>query len=196
MKTNSFVLLAFWMASVIPLISLPKPEPQFEDHVQEVMRAFRQKDTRALNEMIHPERGLMIVFRPGVFNNYYHFKEVDLNEPHPHYLPEITDSVDHQIAYESLPTFSCDEYVWNKTGLFCDTTSVDHLLSRTAQNRIRYDLGEVTDEEIQAFTDLENNSRKVVLADNVGRSLMFSLTPIDGKWYLTIIDLVRNDCST
>jgi hypothetical protein len=117
------------------------------------------------------------------------------NIPVPKYLPfpEIIPSL--KIKKEKLPKYSCKYEKWNKIGLYVDTAITDHLLSKTAKNLKKYRDDKISQETINNFIQLENISHRVVMVDIRGNDLIFYLTLIDNKWYLTVLDRVSSDCS-
>jgi hypothetical protein len=56
--------------------------------------------------------------------------------------------------------------------------------------------GSVSASKINVYTNLENKSRRIVIAENSGNELIIYLSYINKKWVLTIIDKVTSDCST
>ncbi len=89
----------------------------------------------------------------------------------------------------------CDSENWYKIGLYCDTTQRDDLLSKTALNLNKYRDENIPIKTIQDFKILESKSRRIVLIDNEDGELIFYITLINNKWYLTILDRVSSDCS-
>jgi hypothetical protein len=84
---------------------------------------------------------------------------------------------------------------WSKVGLYCDTTKLDTLLSSTAKNLKKWREDDIPDLKIKSFEELEKKSKRIVISDKEGGELVFYLTLIDNKWYLTILDRVTSDCS-
>ena len=163
-------------------------------NITRVIKAFKDKDAKTLNSMIHKDHGLTVVFRSGVFDEYKTTDKIDFNNPVPNWpYPDFKPELD--LKYETLPTFDCGSDEWSKKGLYCNTLKKDHLLSRTALNLIKYADIEVEQEVIDAFKELEDKSHRVVMVDADGKSLIFYLTQIKNKWYLTAIDRVSGDCS-
>jgi len=50
-------------------------------------------------------------------------------------------------------------------------------------------------ETIEKFKEIEGKSHRIVLVDNEGGELIFYITLINNKWYLTILDRVSSHCS-
>lgn len=164
-----------------------------EDSIAKVIKAFTYKASD-INAMIHPETGVFIIYRPGVFNTYLKINTIDFNTPG-QYLPYADVEPTYNVKYEPLPTYSCGKEKWSKTGLYCDLTTRDHLLSTTASNLEKYELGTIDNATMEAFKTLEQNSHRIVLTDKDDNALIFYLTRIKNKWYLTILDTVSGDCS-
>lgn len=175
--------------------SAQKKSDNLENTIIKVVKAFKEKDASTLNELISKENGLITLYRRGVFDQYEKTKIVDFENPVPEYLPYFDFSTDLKLSFESLPTFDCDNVKWNKIGIFCDTTKIDNLLSNTAKNLNKYRNDNISKKEIESFEKLEKNSHRIILSDGKEGELIFYLTLIDGKWYLTIIDRVTTDCS-
>lgn len=166
-----------------------------EKTIIQVVKAFKEKDTKTLNKLISKEKGLIVLFKRGAFNEYSKTDKIDFDNPAPEYPPYFDFSTDYKLTFNILPTFSCDTMKWSKNGLFCDTTTIDNLLSTTAQNLKKYREDNISESEIKAFEELEESSRRIVLSDNEGGELIFYLTFINGKWHLTILDRLSSDCS-
>ncbi len=60
---------------------------------------------------------------------------------------------------------------------------------------VKYEFIEIDTTTYKKYQNVEQNSRRIVVVDNDGESLVFYLTEIDNQWYLTIIDRVSDDCS-
>ena len=177
------------------LFSFKTNENDFEWTVIKVVKAFKEKDASTLNGLINNDIGLIVLFRRGSPDEFSRTDKVDFKKPVPEYLPYFDFSTDYKIEYRTLPIFDCDSMKWSKTGIYCDTTQIDCLLSTTAQHLEAYKGVKVPDSEIEEFIKIENKSRRIVLADNDGGELIFYLTLINNKWYLTILDRVSSDCS-
>jgi len=160
-----------------------------------VVQAFKEKDATTLNGLINKDIGLIVMFRRGIPDEFSRTDKVDFKKPVPEYLPYFDFSTDYKIKYQTLPVFDCDSMKWSKAGIYCDTTQIDNLLSTTALQLEKNKGEKVPDSEIEEFVKIENKSRRIVLADNDGGELVFYLTLIENKWYLTILDRVSSDCS-
>lgn len=196
MKQIKFKTLFLTLLLSVPMhscLTANSADNALENSITKVIKAFKDK-TSDINAMIHPKTGLFIVHRPGIFDTYIKLSKIDFKNPS-EYLPRSDFEPSYTLNYESLPTYDCDEEKWSKTGLYCDLTTRDHLLSETAYNMKKQDLGTITPETIETFKALEQDSHRVVLVDKNGNAFIFYLTQIENKWYVTILDKVSGDCS-
>tara|TARA_R110001592_G_scaffold234658_2_gene492281 strand:- start:5319 stop:5903 length:585 start_codon:yes stop_codon:yes gene_type:complete len=194
MKTAIFAILSILI--LIPFKKIQAQSDNLENSIIEIIKAFDFNDSDRINQFIHPDYGLIVLFRRGVIDEFQKTKKIDFKNPVPKYLPYFTFKLDVNIKYQTLPSHDCDSENWNKIGLYCDTNQRDDLLSKTALNLNLYRDENIPIKTIQNFKTLESKSRRVVLIDNDGGELIFYITLINNKWYLTILDRVSGDCSS
>lgn len=175
--------------------TVEKRQHSIEKTIIKVVKAFKEKDTTTLNSLILKEKGLIVLFRRGVFDEYTKTSKIDFDSPVPEYLPYFDFFTDYELKFDILPTYDCDLFEWNKHGIYCDTLHINKLLSTTAINLKEDREDNIPESEIYSFKELEKKSKRIVLSDSSGGELVFYLTLIDDKWYLTIIDRLTSDCS-
>lgn len=166
-----------------------------ESTISKVVAAYQQKDSEVISSLIHPRVGITTLYRMGVFDQYSTQFDFDFEAPNPewHPYPKIaTDRV--ELEYKELPSYDCDMMKWEITGLFCDTSTTNHLLSTSAIDLVKYREDDIPESEIAAFYELEKVSHRVIWA-TPQVEFIFYLSYIDEGWYLTIIDRVTTDCS-
>ena len=192
-RTIIYTILILLLSSIA--FSSSASDNNLDKTIIKVVKAFKEKDATTLNGLINEDIGLIVLFRRGIPDEFSRTDKIDFKKPIPEYLPYFDFSTDNEIKYQTLPYFDCDSMKWSKTGIYCDTTQIDNLLSTTAQQLEKNKGEKVPDSEIEEFVRIENKSRRIVLADNDGGELVFYLTIIENKWYLTILDRVSSDCS-
>jgi hypothetical protein len=172
-------------------------EQKFKSTIGQIVLAFARQDSLKLARFINKEIGIYQLDRIGVFHHYNHFTSISFSKnKYPQVLFNQSKNIKLlPLRYSTLPIFSCDKGSWSKTGSFVDTTKTDHLLSKICNNRNKNVPDSISKKRIQFFYDLENKSRRIVLNDNSGIELVFYLSYINNKWFLTIIDYVSSDCS-
>ena len=173
-----------------------------EATIQKVMLGFQQQDASSLNELIHKNIGIYVVFKIGVPYVYAQEDKLDFDAPVPDYLPYSSLSPQTLRAnrkvtrYGKLPKFNCDTERWRQNGLSVGKLGQEtNLLSYTATYAKQYDDFQISDKEIAELKSLESKSRRVILAAQNGDELVFHLSQIKGRWYLTLLDRVTGDCS-
>lgn len=180
---------------LFPIQMIHAQSEDFEVSAIEIIMAFDSKDSDVINQYIYPDFGLFVLFRMGVLDDYRKTNKFDFDKPIPGYLPYFPFKIDLNIKFQELPEFDCGSENWSKIGLFCDTIRKDNLLSQTAINLNEYREENIPIETIEEFKAIEKQSHRVVLVDDEGGELIFHITLIKNKWYLTIIDRVSSDCS-
>lgn len=168
---------------------------ELEKTIIQVVKAFKENDAATLNKMISPDKGLTVLFRRGVLDEFIKLDKIDFTNPVPDYKFYTDFTAVDKVVFEPIPTFDCESMKWSKQGLFCDTTVVDQILSTTALNQNEYGGQQIAEADINAMKELEKNSKRVVLSDAQGGELVFYLTNINDQWFLTIVDRVTSDCS-
>lgn len=191
-----FLITIVLLASINVGFSQTIKEQKFNTAVKDVIQAFSKQDSVLLSKYTNKENGVTLLHRIGVFDTYTNFNKISFsNSNYPFVLfrfPKEIQSI--PIRYEKLPKFDCEKE-WNKSGLFVDTTRIDHLLSRICKTRNQWVPDSIPIKKIESFVLLENRSRRVVLINRNKEDLIFYLTYMNGKWYLTILDKVTSDCS-
>lgn len=171
-------------------------EQQFISTVKSILTAFSKQDSISITKFVHKDLNVFQLHRNGVFNTFVLHPSISFGSEYPYILFTQSKGIQlSQIRYEALPKFSCNNDSWSKTGIFVDTTRTDHLLSNTSKDHIKYGLDTFSSKKIQSLYTLEKKSRRVVAVDRNGKELVFYLSYLAGKWYLTIIDFVSSDCS-
>ncbi|MGZ8549787.1 MAG: hypothetical protein ACXWV2_03955 [Chitinophagaceae bacterium] len=169
-------------------------EQDFALTLRNVVMALSQRDSLSLSKYIDRKTGVYILNRIGVYDTFEHLAAIgfsDTTYPNTPFYDKVKLST---IKYSKLPAYDCKTEKWTKTGTFVDTSRIDHLLSKIARDPNR-EFKKVPAPTINEIYNLENKSRRVVIADNNWNELIIYLSYINNKWILTIIDKVTCDCS-
>ncbi len=160
-----------------------------------VIKAFNNKDQAAIDGLTSKKYGITIIYRTGVFNEYKRRDRLNFAQPVPATFPYPTQLAGQSVTFAKLPKFNCGTMQWDKHGVYCDTITKDTLLSGVPANLIKYRGDNIPASETEFYTQLESNSQRIVVAGEEGNSLVFYLTLINNRWYLTAIDRITTDCS-
>ena len=195
MRRLKFILLV--QLSNIFAFGQATKEQAFIATVKEIVSAFSRQDSATVAKFVDKKTGLYQLDRVGVFDNYNHLTKVSFSDTtYPQIMFKYAKGIQLlPLKYAKLPTWNCDNEVWSKKGLYVDTTKTDHPLSRISKDRNKYRSDNIPLKKIQYFTSLEKKSRRIILVDHSQKELVFYLTYLDRKWFLTIIDNVSSDCS-
>ena len=167
---------------------------EFSRALTNIVSALAVRDSATLSNYIDKNTGVYIINRSGVTDTYKYFPTLGFTDTTFPNVPFYDDVKLTPLRYEKLPVYDCE--TWTKTGTFVDTTLTDHLLSETAKYLKKEFDEKISDKTISDFYELENKSRRVVIAENDGNELIIYMSYINKKWVLTIIDKVTADCST
>jgi hypothetical protein len=182
------------MLMTIASVGQSTKEKNFALTLKMVVTALVDRDSLTLSKYIDPKNGVYILNRMGILDTYSQSSTLGFSDTRYPNAPIYDDIKLTTIKYSPLPTYDCVN--WTKTGTFVDTTKTDHLLSKIAKNLNKEIKGTASPRQLKAFYDLENISRRVVIADKEGNDLIIYLSYSRNKWMLTIIDKVTSDCST
>lgn len=171
-------------------------QPDFEEFCRAVAVCFANGNIAEINKVVHPD-GMYTIYRIGVPDVFTRAATLDTNlqRTFPYHYPIANDQSGahrREFQYEQLPEYDCGEFVWRKDGIFVDTTTVHRQLSDIVDFAMEYEEALYSEEDIDAIRALEANSRRVVFTAN---DLIMHVTNINGKWYLSVVDLAMIDCS-
>jgi len=182
----------FWITPFILVAQSPK-ETSFQAAIKDVVQQLAKRDSVGLLKYTDKAVGVYILYRIGVQDHIKHIQRIgfsDSNYPHAPFYDAVHIT---KLNYATLPVFDCNK--WTKTGTFVDTNRIDRLLSKTARRWNLYQKKKIPQKTIDSYLNLESLSRRVVIADKNGNDLIFYLSFINNKWYLTMIDKITTDCS-
>jgi len=192
-----FLIAIFLIATNSFCVEQNTKEQMFQLAVRDVARGFSKHDSLLLSKYIYREIGVHLLYRNGVFNTYTSFRKINFSDAsYPVVLFQFSKGITPlPLRYQQLPVYNCAKESWNKKGSFVDTTTIDHLLSKICSERNRYASDNISQKTINTFINLENKSRRVVLVDQNKKELVFYLSYINRRWYVTMFDSVSSDCS-
>ena len=193
MKRIPFLLIHLLIISTSTSSAQPR---EVESAALQVIRAFQNQDSTSLDALIHPETGLVIVYAPGIHSIYTRVSSIQEFTAQGLFFQMDSLPTPGRIQWESLPRYECITLSWDKLGLFCDTTLQDDLLVRIPRMIRIFDLGDISDAEIERMDQLSVISKRVIYAVDDEKKIVFYLAKINQRWYLTALDLIAGDCST
>ena len=196
-KFNLTLLLLSVTVIAAGQTAVPVKEQKFISTVKAVVTAFSKQDSAAVSKYIKPGTGLYQLYRNGVFDNYEHQDTIRFTDPgFPNVQYMSSAGIKYAaLQYAKLPTYNCETMKWSKRGVYADTTKTSHILSKICKDRNQYVPDNIPQSDINKYYSLENKSRRIVVFDRNQKELVFYLSWINNRWYLTIVDFVTSDCS-
>ena len=174
-----------------------------EDMIIKTIKALQNRDEAAINQLLHKDFGIVLLTRPGAHEVVIIRNKIAFSNPPPGFLfmPAGAPVVEYKVRFEELPVFDCDDaWEWNKlSGIYCQANDISKNFlspSRIAKSLVEADLITLPAAEIKKLEQLESKSFHYTIAV-IGKTtdqfdfLNFTFTLIDGKWYLTIINMVE-----
>lgn len=161
-------------------------DSMFLNCYSEIVIAIGMHNDSLFNSFIHKDYGFYIIESSGAmpmvrnFHDIRDFKTINENK-------SINQLLYHEMEepiYEALPKVICDEEIYDKHGCFIQ--EINPLLESQIWN-----YAGLNKEEVQAVEDLANTV-KITLINTLKYTFFFS--EIDGKCYLTFID-IRIPCT-
>jgi hypothetical protein len=191
---HSLIIIAAFFYGTLSFGQTSK-EQDFVNAVKQIVTKLSSRDSAGLSKYIDKKTGIYILYATGVRQTYLHSTTIGFSDTTFPNVPFFDDVKFSSIKYAKLPNYNCDNSKWSKTGAFVDTNKTDHLLSKSAK-WLNKNFGErITTKTISKFISLESISRRIVVTDNKQNDLIFYLSYINNKWWLTIIDKATCDCS-
>ena len=164
-----------------------------EEMIVKTVKAYQIQDEKTINQLIYKDFGIAIIHRPGVSDIISLSEKIAFDAPIPSYSPyNIMLVTDYKVLYEKLPEYDCDNG-WNKpAGIYCDTKTMNNMLSETAKSMNEFNDADWSVEMIKKFGEIDGKSQMVFVLDTEGNDFKFYLTFLDSKWYMTLIDRTSN----
>lgn len=195
---NLFILI---LLSVFHLASFAQDD-DFNKVIYQVIDGFNQQDASKINTLVNKDVGLIFLFRRGAeLGSLGIVDKIDFDHPVPEYYPFDMGLIDppKKLSYAKLPlVFDCDKEAWSKTkkGIYYNDKGSDKLFTTIIDFSVKYGYMTINANMYKKYQNIEQNSRRIIGISSTGyASIIFYLTKMNNKWYLTIIDRVSDDCS-
>jgi hypothetical protein len=158
----------------------------FLDSYHEIVLGVGMHNDSLFNSIIHKNYGLYIIESSGAMPMIRKFYNIGKFNTHNEKKP-INELLYHEMEepiFESLPKVICDENVYDKEGCFAQ--EINPLLDSQIWN-----YASLNEKEIQAIEFLAETVKITVVNTS---NFTFYFSKIEGKWYLTFLD-IRVPCS-
>ena len=157
-----------------------------KNEINEILQLIKQNNLALLNsKYIHPINGYYEVTKFEHRNIF----EIKNN------ISNIDNQIDSfEIKIEKV-TFNCSPlddslYGWDKEGVFLNPQTIPYITKIMEESNL-LQANRFKKEEIEKADFIEQTSYEVTIPYNI----IFYITKIDNKWYITLIDNVTTDCT-
>lgn len=210
-----FLISIFLLLTNISCSQKIEKQKEFEKIVYQVINCYNKKDYKSIDKLINKDIGVFVIYSLGSNPRIKTVNQFDENEKKIKVLA-MTDlrenllSENFKIKYESYPTFEEGCEIPSKTGLFVNPKENDILVLKEAidyykweENNYGFEKNKKWDEYLTTVNKIAPNTLKIIYAGNYKdnpdseykKIIIFYLTFISNKWYLTILDYYTIDCS-
>lgn len=177
--------------NVIPLFKKNTVD-SLHEVISSFVKAYKKRSNEKVNELLHPDLGLKIVYRPGVSDTFVEVKAINFDNPVPTYYDYPVISSDFILEYASLPKYDCATEHWDKLGLYCDTSTRPTLLSSIISFENQYSSNKFNKDSELRIQEFEKNSYRVILTSE--NPLVFHVQKYEGAWYVVVLDRAYAGC--
>lgn len=161
---------------------------EFLDEISYMLFLLKNNDLPTLNsKYINPKIGVYEVFKSDISNKIVFRRSIQITE--------INDIVEDFNIKQETVDFNCSPnddayYGWNKEGTFL-SVNIKPYLSQIIEQEHKILPNKYKENELKNVELIEKTSYELIVTNNV----IFYLTKIDSKWYITLIDNLKTDCS-
>lgn len=195
MKKNFIYTLLFLFCSFsVFYAQTPEDKKEVSIAVTDILKGFQIKDGELMNKYVNPTYGVGILFKSTGDLGFVLNDEVDLNRSLGYI--EKTWNIRNQFPIQFNTTYEYDvkNLKWKKEGLSVQFNS-NAVNAYADQFLPQYS---VKDQEIFKINSSPKNVVFVTLAENSKEKapingFRFVMTKIEGKWFLTFIDVTEYD---
>lgn len=176
--------------------------PNEEETAKEILRLLKNDDIATINKnYIHPQFGFYNIYRLGTSDLFKHHlqlkseKDLDIKSLETTETPLLSGFSEDKNIPELSRTdveFDCGEMKWKKEGFFINNNLTYPSLPEVMKQYEILQEQKVSAQDKEKAEFVQKNSVRVVATNS---DIIFYLTKIDGKWYITLVDRVTTDCS-
>ncbi len=172
-----------------------KAEATFKKQCTEIVTAFSKQNFKILNKHIYKGRGVYIITRPGAIDALTRYDSLDAKAFYFYPYKDPKGVKKYPLKYGASPKFDCGTEKWDKSGFIADSAKRYNRLSELMDFLSKNEMWQLDKAEYTLIKAQELQSRKVVFTELAKKhGVVFHLSLINKKWYITLIDMVASDC--
>lgn len=189
---RKILIVVCLLLSSAPMLAQSKQQ-KFEQAVSEIMDYLAKDDLATINKKyINPELQLFVLYRMGVPDIFYRTATLEKDSVYssPYFYTAALSPGKRALKLAAVD-YDCNRERWTRNGFFYQQ-NVPQQLSNIVAFMKQYEGVEAEQEIVEAIRIIEKSSYRIVDTES---DVVFWLSWINNKWYLTVFDLVSMDCS-
>lgn len=187
------ILIVACLLLISDTVFAQNKQQKFEQAVAEIMEYLAKDDLVTINKKyIHPTYELFVIYRMGVPDIFYRIATLEKDSAYsaPYFYTAALKPKKRVLKLAAVD-YDCNHERWGRNGFFYQQ-NVPEQLSNIVTFMKQYEGVETEAATLEAIRVIEKSSYRIVDSES---SVVFWLSWINNKWYLTVFDLVSMDCS-
>lgn len=177
------------VATVIPPVQV---DSSLQKIIYAFVEAYANKSNADINNLIHPDLGLHVIYRPGAADVFSHIHAFDYEKPVPNNWDYEAIKNEYSLSFDALPEYDCGLERWSKVGLYCDSTLRPNQLSQIIDFETEFGSVKYSAKNVNRIKEEEAESHRVILTGEY--PLIFHVRRYQGNWYVTVLDRAYAGC--
>ncbi len=166
---------------------------ELELEIRKISSAFENKDEKTLNTYVDKDLGFYLVPGPGTLLHFEKLEKIDFSNSYIAYHQFGKQLGDSKVKYESFPSYDCENYEWDKYGIFVGRKygSILTWIIENPQNLVE---GKIyTKEEIETIHQIDKITKRVIITKKDG-DISFGIAKVKDKYIITYLEIYQSYC--
>lgn len=195
MKKNfMYTLLLILCSFSVSYAQTAEDKKEVSVAVTDILKGFQTKNGDIMNKYVNPAYGVGVLFKSGGDLGFVSNEDVDFSMPLGYIKKTWNIRNQFPIQFDNAFEYDLSNKKWKKEGLSVQFNS-------NAVNAYADQFSELYAVKDQTIFKINSNPKNVVfvtLAENTKENapingFRFVMTKVDGKWFLTFIDVTEHD---
>ncbi len=167
---------------------------ELELEILKIISAFEKKDEKTLNSYLDKDLGFYLVPGPGTLLHFEKLEKIDFSNDYISYHEFGKPGLgNYKIKYESFPRYDCENYTWDKYGIFV-AKKYGSVLTGIIENPQNLVEGKIyTNDEIESIRKIDKITKPVILTKKDG-DISFGIANYKDKYIITYLEIYQSYC--
>ncbi len=167
---------------------------ELELEILKIISAFENKDEKTLNSYLDKDLGFYLVPGPGTLLHFEKSEKIDFSNDYISYHEFGKPGLgNYKIKYESFPRYDCENYTWDKYGIFV-AKKYGSVLTGIIENPQNLVEGKIyTKDEIESIRKVDKITKPVILTKKDG-DISFGIAKFKDKYIITYFEIYQSYC--